>query len=118
MPGGPARRCAQRGRAGRRPHLRSPDRAAPGLLRGRHDRRLVPAALRRPLPHLDPHHQRGPGRQPRRPRRHLQAAGHHRVGVIPGSSQDLSFGSGRISERGLVCADARWRREPMRSIGD
>ena len=32
-------------------------------------------------PRRDPHHQRGPGRQPRRLRRDQQAAGHDRVGV-------------------------------------
>ena len=35
-----------------------------------------------------------------------------------GHGQGLSFGSGRISERGLVPCVARRRREPMRSIGD
>ena len=72
-----------RRRPGRRPHLRPPDRAAPGLLRGRDDGRLVAAAVRRAGADLDPHHQRGRRRQPRRPRRHEQAAGHHRVGVTP-----------------------------------
>ncbi|WP_328680847.1 hypothetical protein OG905_35485 [Streptomyces sp. NBC_00322] len=32
--------------------------------------------------------------------------------------QGLSFGSGRISERGLVRAIARRRKEPTRSVGD
>ena len=58
-----------------------PDRAASGVERGRHDRRLVAPALRPARPHLHPHHQRGARGQPRRPRRHQQAAGHHRVGV-------------------------------------
>ena len=31
--------------------------------------------------HLDPHHQRGARGQPGRPGRHVQAPGHHRVGV-------------------------------------
>ncbi len=44
VPGGAARRRAQRRRAGRLPDLRAPGGAAPGVLRGRHDRRLDPAA--------------------------------------------------------------------------
>ena len=32
--------------------------------------------------HLEPHHQRGAGRQPRDARHHVEAAGHHRVGVM------------------------------------
>ena len=55
--------------------------AAPRVLRGRDDGRLDAPALRRPGPHLDPHHQLGARGQPRRPRRDLQAPGHHRVGV-------------------------------------
>ena len=65
VPGGAARRRALRGRAGRRPHLRPPGRAAPGVERGRHDRRLVAAALRPDRADLDPHHQRGARGQPR-----------------------------------------------------
>ena len=42
------------GRAGRRPHLRAPGGAAPGLQRGRHDGRLVPPALRRDRQDLAP----------------------------------------------------------------
>ena len=49
--------------------------------RGRHDRRLGEAALRRPGQDLVPHRQRGPRRQPRRLRHQLQAARDHRVGV-------------------------------------
>ncbi len=79
--GRPARRRPLRRRPGRRPHLRAPRRDPPGDLRGRHDRRLGPAALRRPRAHLHPHHQRGPRRQPGHPRHHLEAARHHRVGV-------------------------------------
>ncbi len=81
VPRGAARRRPQRGRAGRRPHLRPPDRVAPGLQRGRHDRGLDPGALRGARDHLHAHHQRGPRRQPSRSRRDEQAAGHHRVGV-------------------------------------
>ena len=47
VPGRAARRRPLGRRAGRRPHLRPPDRAAPGLQRGRDDRRLDPAAVRR-----------------------------------------------------------------------
>ena len=46
-------------RPGRRPHLRPPGRAAAGHLRGRDDRRLGPAAVRRARADLDPDHQRG-----------------------------------------------------------
>ena len=80
--GGAARRRPLRRRPGRRPHLRPPDRAAPGLLRGRDDRRLVAAAVRRARADLHPDHQRGRRGQPRGARRDQQAAGHHRVGVI------------------------------------
>lgn len=83
VPGGAARGRPQRRRPGRRPHVRPPDRAAPGLLRGRDDRGLDPDAVRRAGADLHPHHQRGRRCEPRRPRRHQQAAGHHRVGVIP-----------------------------------
>ena len=43
----------------------------------------LPVRPRIPGARRDPHHQRGPRHQPRRLRRHLQAAGHDRVGVIP-----------------------------------
>ncbi|OUD87179.1 GMP synthase glutamine-hydrolyzing [Clavibacter michiganensis subsp. michiganensis] len=69
-------------RAGRRPDLRPPHRAAPRLQRGRDDRRLDPPPVRRARAHLEPHHERGRRREPRRARRHVEAAGHHRVGVI------------------------------------
>ena len=59
VPGGAAGRRPLGRRAGRRPHLRPPDRAAAGVQRGRHDRRLDPAALRPAGADLDPHHQRG-----------------------------------------------------------
>ena len=70
-----------RRRPGRRPHLRPPDRAAAGHLRGRDDRRLGAAAVRRARADLDPDHQRGARDQPGHRRHHLEAAGHHRVGV-------------------------------------
>ena len=76
-----ARRRALGRRAGRRTHLRASDRAAPGLVRGRDDRRLDAPALRRARAHLEPHHQRGRRREPGGPRRHVEAARHHRVGV-------------------------------------
>ena len=81
VPGRAARRRALGRRAGRRPHLRPPDRAAPGLERGRDDRGLDAAALRRARPHLEPHHERGPRGEPRGARRHVEAPGDHRVGV-------------------------------------
>ena len=40
-----------------------------------------------------PHHQRGPRHQPRHLRHHLQAARHHRVGVMP-SSQRCAWAGG------------------------
>ena len=83
VPGRAARRRALGRRAGRRPHLRPPGRAAPGVVGGRHDRRLDPGALRRAGEDLHPDHQRGARGQPGRARRHEQAAGHHRVGVSP-----------------------------------
>ena len=78
-----ARRRPLGRRPGRRPHLRPPGRAAPGHLGGRDDRRLGAPAVRRHGADLDPHHQRGGRDQPGHHRHHLQAAGHHRVGVSP-----------------------------------
>ena len=46
-----------------------------------------PSALRPPGPHLDPDHQRGQGRQPRRLRRQQQAAGDDRVGIAAGRTE-------------------------------
>ncbi len=92
VPGGAAGRRPLGRRAGRRPHLRPPDRAAPGVQRGRDDRRLDAAALRRAGADLHPDHQRGARGQPGGARRHQQAAGHHRVGVNkPGARQDASY---------------------------
>ena len=62
VPGGAARRRPLRRRPGRRPHLRPPRRAAPGHLRGRDDRRLGAAAVRRARGDLHPDHQRGAAR--------------------------------------------------------
>jgi GMP synthase (glutamine-hydrolysing) len=81
VPGRAARGRPQRGRAGRRPHLRPPGRPAARQLRGRDDGGLDPGALRGPGTDLDPDHERGGRGQPGRPGRHEQAAGHHRVGV-------------------------------------
>ena len=62
VPGGAARRRPFGRRPGRRPHLRPPHRAAPGVLRGRDDGGLDAGALRRAGQDLDPHHQRGDAR--------------------------------------------------------
>ena len=73
---------ADRRRDGRRAHLRPRLRPARRHLHRRHDRRLLPIPARRARPRSHPHHQRGQRRQPRRLRRHQQAARHDRVGVI------------------------------------
>ena len=74
-------RDPQRGRAGRRAHLRLPDRHPGGQERRRHDRRLGAPALRPSRDALLAHHQRGARGQPRGLRHLEQAAEHHRVGV-------------------------------------
>ena len=66
---------------GRRPDLRAPRDPAGRDQRGRHDRRLGAAAVRAARPHLEPHRRRGPGREPRRVRHHVQASRDDRVGV-------------------------------------
>ncbi len=76
-----ARRRAERGRDGRRAHVRAPGDRAGGHQRGRDDRGLGAAARRRARPHREPHHPRGPGRQPGGLRHHREAPGHDRVGV-------------------------------------
>ena len=68
-------------RHGRRPDLRQRRRDPGGDQRGRHDRRLGEAAVRRPGQDLVADRQRGPGRQPGRLRHQLQAAGDDRVGM-------------------------------------
>ncbi len=70
-----------RRRHGRQPHLRSRLRAPCRNLVRRHDRRFLPLRHELPRPRCHPHHQRGQRHQSRRLRRHLEAAGHHRVGV-------------------------------------
>ena len=82
LPGGEDRR-----RAGRRSHVRVPDRAARGDLRRRDDRRLGAHSLRRARAHLVADHQRGSGREPGRVRHHVEAAGHDRMGVAGYVSQ-------------------------------
>ena len=63
------------GRDGRRTHLRPSHHRAGRHQRGRNDRRLGPPALRRHGGDVEPHHQRGRGRQPGRVRHHVQAPG-------------------------------------------
>ena len=62
VPGGAARRRTLGRRPGRRPHVRPPGRAAPGLVRGRDDRGLDPGAVRGARADLHPDHQRGAAR--------------------------------------------------------
>gem|GEM_PF-4675917 len=69
-----------RGRDGGRADLRAPDHRARRHQRRRDDRRLGTAALRPARDDLEPDHQRGPRREPRRLRHHLEAARHDRVG--------------------------------------
>ena len=76
LPGDQVRR-----RPGRRANVRLPGRDPRRHLGGRDDGRLGPAPLRRARDDLEPDHQRGSRRQPRRPRPLLEAAGHDRVGV-------------------------------------
>ena len=101
VPGRAAGRRTLRRRPGRRPHLRPPRRTASGHLRGRHDRRLGAAAVRRPRDHLDPDHQRGPRDQPGHRRHHQQAARHHRVGVTPASSDGQLLRAGQVRRIGM-----------------
>ena len=54
---------------------------ARGHLRRRDDRRLGAHSLRRARAHLEPDHQRGPGRESGRLRHHVEAARHDRMGV-------------------------------------
>ena len=81
---GRAARRAERRRDGRRTHLRPPGRPARHRKPGRHDRQLGPHPPRRARPHLQPHRQRSPPRQPRGLRHHQQTASDHRVGVRRG----------------------------------
>ena len=65
---------AQRGRDGRRTHLRIHHRHPRRGIAGRHDRRLGEAALRSAGKTRQPHHQRSERREPLRLRHHQQAA--------------------------------------------
>ena len=58
-----------------------PDRDPRRYVRRRDDRRLGAPALRPDRADLEPHRQRDPGCEPRRPRRHVEAARDDRVGV-------------------------------------
>ena len=82
---------ADRRRDGRRAHLRQRRRAARGDLSRRHDRRLLSVRHGLPRPRRDPDHQRGQGRQPRRLRRDVEAAGDDRVGMIQ-AHPSVSYG--------------------------
>ena len=62
-------------------HLRAPHRPARHPHQRLHDRRLGAAPPRPARPRRHAHRQRGPRRQPRRLRRHLQAPLHHRMGI-------------------------------------
>ncbi len=78
------------GRDGRRAHLRLPRDHPRRDQRGRHDRRLGPPAPRPARAPVEPDHQRGPRRQPRRLRHHLQAPRHHRMGVTLAKAAGLT----------------------------
>ena len=68
-------------RAGRLAHVRLSDRDPRGDERGRDDRGLGAPAARPDRDDLVADRQRDPGREPRRPRRDVEAAGDDRVGV-------------------------------------
>ena len=75
--------------------------------RRRDDRRLGAPPVRPDRDHLEPDRQRDPRREPRRPRRHVEAARHDRVGVIPRERFALTAGgdgTAHTGERGLRCA--------------
>ena len=76
-----AARDPLRGRAGRRAHVRVPDRDPRRHVGGCDDRRLGAPALRPAGDDLEPDHQRDPGREPRRARHLVEAPEHDRVGV-------------------------------------
>ena len=71
----------QRGRHGRRAHLRKLRRAARRDFDGRHDRRLGAPALRVPGQRVERHHQQGQGGEPRSLRHLLETARNDRVGI-------------------------------------
>ncbi len=68
-------------RDGRRPDVRQRRGHPRRHQRGRHDRRLGQAPVRRPGQDLVTDRQRGPGRQSGRLRHQLEAAGDHRMGM-------------------------------------
>ena len=68
-------------RAGRRAHVRLPDRDPRGHERRRDDRRLGAPPVRPDRDDLEPDRQRDPRREPRRARRDVEAARDDRVGV-------------------------------------
>ena len=76
-----AARHPQRGRDGRRAHLRAPDHPARRGEHRRDDGGLGQAALRRAGADQQPHRGRGSGNQPRGLRHHVQAAKYGGVGV-------------------------------------
>jgi hypothetical protein len=83
----------ERGRDGRRPHLRLRGGAARGADQRLHDRRLGRAALCAAEEGVQPHHQRGARHQPRHLRREQQAAGDDRVGEPAWSASGTTTGS-------------------------
>ena len=87
----------ERGRHGRRAHLRRGVRHPRGPLRRRNDGRLGEDSVRGPGPDLEPHHQRGARHQPGGPRHHEQAAGDHRMGMRIGATRSATVSAGRCS---------------------
>ena len=64
--------------------------------------------VRRARQDQQPHRQRGPGRQPRRVRHQLQAAGHDRVGVTPRRYRVAPRTDGVFRTRGRAVAFRAW----------
>ena len=79
-----AARDPQRRRAGRLAHVRVSDRDSRGHIGGRDDRRLGAPPVRPGGARRVASRERDPRREPRRARRHVEAAGHDRVGVVEG----------------------------------
>ncbi len=79
---------SQRRRDGRWSDVRERRCDPRGDLRGRDDRRLGQAPVRRARQDLVADRERGTGRQPGRLRHLVEAAGDHRMGVIPGPGGD------------------------------
>ena len=72
---------AERGRHGRRAHLRDGRRPACRHQFGRHDGRLGAPALRLPCRGIEQHHPQRARREPRLLRHFIQAAFNYRVGI-------------------------------------